>query len=501
MRVAVIGAGPSGLATARVLREVGHDVVVFEARPDVGGVWSATRAYPGLGLQSDKVAYAFADQPMPASYPEFPDGAQVRAYLVDYVREQGLEDCIELSTRVHAAVPLDERPGWSVHVEGPGGSRREEVDWLVVCNGMYSLPFVPELPGREAFARAGGVLLTPSTLGEAPAYADRDLVLVGWGKSAADIATQAVGVAASVSVVARRISWKLPWHLGRVPWQRLVLTRVGEQILWTPRRSSLVSRVLLRALNPLRLGVLRLVQRRVASQLDLARRGLLPSGGLESFVDLATHGFYEAIDRGDIGVHQDCTVTTLGATDGRPWVELSDGTRLPCDVLVSATGYDQDLSMLDAGVREGLLNERGELHLYRHTLPPGVPRLAFVGWHNSFHSPIGAQVQAMWLAGVMHGAVPRPTRRLRARYTTVYRLSHQNAELLGEPQTYRAGGSLPDLDMWIDEVGLRLPPRVRAAELVRPIDPAAYAGLLGQLRHRLGAERPADEVTPSARGS
>jgi cation diffusion facilitator CzcD-associated flavoprotein CzcO len=81
MRVAIIGAGVAGLATAKVLTQAGHDVEVFEKAPDVGGVWSQTRRYPGLTTQSPKAQYSLSDFPMPSDYPEWPTGEQVQAYL------------------------------------------------------------------------------------------------------------------------------------------------------------------------------------------------------------------------------------------------------------------------------------------------------------------------------------------------------------------------------------------------------------------------------------
>ncbi|MGE0299890.1 MAG: FAD-dependent oxidoreductase, partial [Pseudonocardia sp.] len=65
MRIGIVGAGVAGLCTAKVLRAAGHDVVVWERAPDVGGVWSATRRYPGLSTQSPRDTYAFSDFPMP----------------------------------------------------------------------------------------------------------------------------------------------------------------------------------------------------------------------------------------------------------------------------------------------------------------------------------------------------------------------------------------------------------------------------------------------------
>src|SRR5580704_19102181 len=104
MRVAVVGAGVAGLVTAKVLRQAGHSVVVFEKAPDVGGVWSATRRYPGLTTQSPKQQYSLSDFPMPKSFPEWPTGSQVQEYLADYASHFGLVPFLRLSTEVTSAV-------------------------------------------------------------------------------------------------------------------------------------------------------------------------------------------------------------------------------------------------------------------------------------------------------------------------------------------------------------------------------------------------------------
>ena len=86
MRVGIIGAGVAGLTTAKVLAQAGHEVVVYDKAPDVGGVWSRTRRYPGLTTQSPKAQYSLSDFPMPRDYPEWPTGAQVQAYLAAYAQ-------------------------------------------------------------------------------------------------------------------------------------------------------------------------------------------------------------------------------------------------------------------------------------------------------------------------------------------------------------------------------------------------------------------------------
>jgi cation diffusion facilitator CzcD-associated flavoprotein CzcO len=64
MKIAVVGAGFAGLSTAKVLREFGHEVVVFDKAPDVGGVWGVTRRYRGVRTQNDKGTYALSDLPI-----------------------------------------------------------------------------------------------------------------------------------------------------------------------------------------------------------------------------------------------------------------------------------------------------------------------------------------------------------------------------------------------------------------------------------------------------
>ena len=112
MRVAVIGAGVAGLTTAKVLTQAGHEVVVYDKTPDVGGVWSRSRRYPGVTTQSPKVQYSLSDFPMPDDYPEWPDGAQVQQYFAAYAEKFGIDRLTRLHTEVAAAEPVG--GGWRV---------------------------------------------------------------------------------------------------------------------------------------------------------------------------------------------------------------------------------------------------------------------------------------------------------------------------------------------------------------------------------------------------
>jgi len=80
-------------------------------------------------------------------------------------------------------------------------------------------------------------------------------------------------------------------------------------------------------------------------QFGLRELGLVPAGQMEDIVrgaiGLATEGFFEGVAESRIDVRRDCTITRLGSRDGHPVAELSDGTTVPADLVVCATGFTQ----------------------------------------------------------------------------------------------------------------------------------------------------------------
>jgi dimethylaniline monooxygenase (N-oxide forming) len=482
VQIAIIGAGPSGLVTAAVLQGFGHDVTVFEKAPDIGGVWSATRAYPGVATQDDRVSYAFSDVPMPDDFPDHPSGAQVRGYLAHYARTKGLRDRIHLGTRVESAEPTAD--GWLVRVTGDGGTVAHHVDWLVVANGVFSTPHVPDWAGREEFEAHGGRVLAPTELGDGAALEGRRVVVVGWGKTACDVAAASSRTADSTTVVARTIRWKIPERLGLgLTFRHLLLTRLGEHLMSAPRTSF--RQYLAVALGlPARRTALALLRRSIARRSGLRALHMFPSTPLPYSDSLVTDGFFEAMRAGRLDVRRERSVESLAVVDGVPGVRLSDGSWLPADVVVPATGFDQELPFFGAPVQAALRDPDGVLALHRRILPLDVPRLAFAGWGHTYRSPVTAEIGAVWLAGHLAGAVPSPPRDQMRRTADRYHLTHGQAAARGEAQL--PSGSFAALDLLLEDLGLPLPASVRFRQWFAPLDPGSYAYLVPGLRRRLG---------------
>src|SRR5881397_2152962 len=98
--VCVIGAGISGLVTAKVLAGDGFEVVVFEKASMLGGVWAASRTYPGLRTNNPRDTYAFSDHPFPRTAGDFPSAAEMRAYLQSYAERFDLLSRIRVGAEV-----------------------------------------------------------------------------------------------------------------------------------------------------------------------------------------------------------------------------------------------------------------------------------------------------------------------------------------------------------------------------------------------------------------
>ena len=494
MKIAVVGAGFAGLATAKVLRELGHEVTVYEKAPDVGGVWSVTRRYTGLRTQNNRDSYAFSDLPMPKEYPEWPTGAQVQAYLETYVRTFDLKPALRLGCEVVRAELAPEENGWLVTVRPTGASLRtpEWFDHLVIANGIFSDPVLPRYQGYPDLVRAGGRLIASSQLNDVESVRGKNVVVVGYGKSACDVAAEIGPVADSTTVVARHLLWKMPKKIGQVlNMKYLLLTRLGENLFRYQTQTGRMEKFLHGPGNPVRQGMLDSLGAFVTRQLKLRKLGLVPHGEFadiaSSTVSLATEGFFEQVANGTIAVHRDTEITRFTVDgDGRPQAELSDGETVPSDVVVCGTGFHQRIPFLDDSVTGRLVDDDGNYQLWHQILPHDVPNLTFAGYNSSFFSPLSAEVGALWigahLAGVL--ALP-PLEERRAAVAERVRWMAERTKGKHARGTNVIPFSLHNIDETLSDIGIDISRGQRIKQWLLPMEPGAYAGLLDRLKEKI----------------
>jgi cation diffusion facilitator CzcD-associated flavoprotein CzcO len=485
MRIGIIGAGVAGLATAKTLLQAGHEVVVFDSAPDVGGVWSRTRRYPGLTTQSAKATYGLSDYPMPKQLPEWPTGAQVQSWLEAYATDFKIEPHLLLGTKVTLAVRAGDR--WTLTLS-PGGT--DVVDRLVVANGVFCEPNMPAFSGQDDFVAAGGRVLAGTEVHDAQLARGKNVLVVGYGKSACDVTVPLSEAAASTHVIARQLLWKVPRMIGGVlNFKMLLLTRMGEA-LFRYHRLRGVEKFLHGPGNPMRRSMLNSAGSVSVRQFKLKKLGLVPPGTMEGIVKgaigLATEGFFEGVEAGTIVVHRDTTIARLFVRDDQPMAELSDGSELPADLIVCATGFRQGVPFLDENVQQRLFDERGNFLLYRQILPLGVDGLYFNGYNSSFFSPLNAEMAAVWITAHLAGAVSLPDSDAMRRQTVA-----QLAFMDVATDRHHCRGtkiipfSLKNVDEVLDDLDININKRVRASHWLNPVDPSAYRAVTPTLIARL----------------
>ncbi|MGN0065623.1 MAG: NAD(P)-binding protein, partial [Nocardioides sp.] len=138
-RVAIIGAGISGLTMGKMLADYGIEYATFESSDRVGGNWAFgnpnghSSAYKSLHIDTSKHRLSFKDFPMPQEYPDFPHHSQIKDYLESYVDAFDLRGAIEFENGVLAARQLP-HGGWELDTERTG---TRQFDVLLVANGHH----------------------------------------------------------------------------------------------------------------------------------------------------------------------------------------------------------------------------------------------------------------------------------------------------------------------------------------------------------------------------
>lgn len=517
MDICIVGAGFAGLGAAKVLKAFGHRVTVFEKEADVGGVWSRSRRYPGLTTQNVRSTYAFSDCPYPSDYPEWPSGEQVQRYLEAYTRRFGFADDIELGTTVVAAVP--DGSGWTVTTDsGPPASpastsssvspsrETRHFDYLLVCNGIFSQPLIPDYPGGAGFTAAGGRVCHTSEFKDVADARGKHVLVVGYGKSSCDVAQAVASTAASTTVVARHLIWKVPKKLmNALNYKYLLLTRLGEALFKYIRLTG-VEKFLHGAGKPVRNSMLGQVQWVVTRQCRLRELGLMPEQPFESIarstVSLVTDGFFENVAEGKIRVVKQASITALEFENGQRRARLSTGETVPADIVICGTGWHQSVPFLDASVMQRVTDAQGNFRLYRSMLPMGVARLAFNGYNSSFFSQLNAEIGALWLADLLGGQLKLPPLPEQQR-TVDERLAWMEERTEGKHSkgTNIIPFSVHHIDELLADLNLRLGAMTRFKQWLLPIDPGDFAVVTRRLLARHAQAAPSASPLESTRSA
>ncbi|XP_066393057.1 flavin-containing monooxygenase FMO GS-OX-like 8 [Miscanthus floridulus] len=354
-KVCVVGAGVSGLVSARELRREGHDVTVMEQSGSVGGQWLYdprtdasdplgaagvhSGVYASLRLNTPRESTGFSDFPFCPSNDgtgdarRYPGHAEFLRYIRQFCDAFGLMDAVRLNTKVlHVGLLAPRGHGggvarWTVRCsprhgdcEGEVVTTEETFDAVVVAVGQFTQPRLPTINGMDKWSRRQ---LHSHSYRVPDSFENQVVVVVGCHASGVDIALELSKVARDVHISVKSLD---------------------DDGAVFPGMKKAVSR---------------------------------------------HHNLH-------LHVQIDCM-----CEDGQ--VVFADGSSVVADAIVYCTGYDYSFPFLDTG---GLVtvddNRVGPL--YEHTFPPALaPSLSFVGIPKKVVVPRFFEAQARWVAQVLSG--------------------------------------------------------------------------------------------------
>ncbi|MDT5022466.1 MAG: hypothetical protein QOD34_1599 [Mycobacterium sp.] len=315
-QVVIVGAGPSGVATAVSLQDRGLRPLLLDRADKVGASWRGR--YERLKLNTHRDYSHLPGRPYPPGTPILPTRADVVEHLDRHAHEDGI--ALQLDTEVHR---IDrESGGWRLHTS------RGIIDapQVVVATGYEHTPVVPDWPGKAGFT--GEIVHSAHYRNPAP-YLGKRVLVVGGGSSGFEIVTDvATGGAAKAWLSLRTPPNILPlWHTGGFGTD--FMTRLAGR---APLRiSDQISR-LARRIN---FG-------------DLTEFGLpIPAEG--PFARAARIGRAPAIvDRDVIEAIRNRSVEVVAEIEAfdANIVSLRSGVRIEPDVVIAATGFRRGLKPL-----------------------------------------------------------------------------------------------------------------------------------------------------------
>ncbi|CAL9067630.1 probable flavin-containing monooxygenase 1 [Musa acuminata AAA Group] len=442
-RVAIIGGGISGLAAAKELRWL--EPVLFEATDSIGGVWRHC-SFRSTRLQTPRPDYEFSDyQWSDRNDATFPTHIEILEYLHGYATHFDLWRFIKLQTKVVGIRSIgDGRETWFTELWGDKGraipdqpawevgvvtGHSDTVQWykfefIVMCIGKYGdIPNMPKFPPGEGAEIFRGKVMHSLDYCKLDEDATKELmkgkkvVIIGYKKSSIDLAVECAEAnrgedGQPCTMVIRTLHWTVPsYSIWGLPFFLFFSTRFSQFLHERPNQ-GLMKSLASHLLTPLRRGVSKFIESYLTWKLPLDKYGLKPDHPfVEDYAScqmaILPENFFAEADEGRIMFKR--------SSQWRFWeggVVLDDDTKLEADVVFLATGFDgkQKLrSVLPEPYRGLIVDSSGVMPLYRGTIHPLIPHMAFVGYIESVSNLHTSELRCKWLGRLLKGHFQLPS--------------------------------------------------------------------------------------------
>jgi cation diffusion facilitator CzcD-associated flavoprotein CzcO len=205
--VLIVGAGISGIGAAYHLQQQcpGKRFVILESQAGYGGTWR-THRYPGIRSDSDLFTFGYRFKPWHGA--PIATGAEILKYLGEVIDENRLAPHIRYGQAIGSARWSSADARWLVQARVAGRddaaprTQSLSANFLFMCQGYYrhSEGYAPQWPGMAQFK---GRVVHPQTWPDELELADKRVVVIGSGATAATLIPAIAGRCAHVTMLQR----------------------------------------------------------------------------------------------------------------------------------------------------------------------------------------------------------------------------------------------------------------------------------------------------------
>ncbi|XP_077188362.1 flavin-containing monooxygenase 3-like [Paroedura picta] len=399
-KVAIIGAGVSGLTSIKACLEEGLEPTCFERGDGIGGLWQFTDSvvdgrasiYASVFANACKEMMCFPDFPFPDDFPNYMHNTKLHEYIQLYAKHFDLVKYIKFKTLV---IHVKKRPDfeitgqWEVETEREGRVESAVFDAVMICSGHHVYPNFPA-DSFSGIEKLKAKYFHSREYKGPEKFKGKKVLVIGLGNSGCDIAVELSNVASQVYVSSRTGSWVLSrvWSKG-YPWDMVLINRFDT---------------FLKSIVPAGKSDM-MYEKQMNRWFDLENFSLMPINRALRKEPVINDDLPSRIACGTVvikpGVKEFTETSAL----------FQDGTRQEgLDYVVFATGYSFAYPFMDD---EFILKCRDDtVTLYKSILPPRLekPTMAVIGLVQSLGSAFStADLQSRWATRVFKGLCKVPS--------------------------------------------------------------------------------------------
>ena len=393
-KVLVVGAGMMGINAAVKLQQAGFDYTILERLDAVGGNW-LENTYPGAAVDTPSRVYSFSFEPNGSWTKFYPTGPEFLSYLSRVAEKYSVNEHIHFGTRVEGAQWDETRQLWVVSATRGGEPVTYEANELIMAVGPNNSPNYPDVKNLASFK---GPVIHGAQWDHSVDLTGKKVVLVGTGCSGVQIATALADKVGEMVIIQRQPEHIIPnptahdpvdpleiWQMENIPfvvqWKRLqsLASSLSDMHGMIMKDEDYAAKT--GGFGPINDAMRQMCKSYLESHFpdDPEMQKLLwPTYPVFSKRPILDCGFYATLKKPNVKIVRGALAE---AYEGG--VILADGTRIDCDALLLATGYNLFFGrQFDIKGRGGkTLKDEFDPYPYSYEgmLIPGFPNFVFMG--------------------------------------------------------------------------------------------------------------------------